>query len=256
MTWERTSGRRLQTTANSLEVIEALHELDGARIEELADYLEMANSTVHGHLSTLREYGYVVNEGGEYQIGLKFLELGEYTKQRKEANRMAEQLVEELAEETGELAQFLVEEQGVGIFLHKAEGKHGVRTVTQIGRRHPLHQLAAGKAILSQFPTSRIEEILERRGVSASTDQTITDRDTLKAELETVRERGYAVNDEEFMTGVRAIGVPVTLASGQVAGAFGLAGPAHRMSGQRFEEEIPDLLLGTVNELEVNLEYS
>lgn len=251
-----TTGRQLKTTANSLQVVHALFELDGARVAELADHLDMADSTVHAHLSTLREHGYVTQEGDSYEIGLKFLELGNYARQRKKVDQMAENVVKELAEETGELVQYLVEEQGRGIFTYREEGGQSVHTVTEIGRRHPLHQLAAGKAVLAHLPPSRTDQIIEHQGLPTSTEQTITDRDALEEDLESVREHGYAINDEEFMSGVRAIGVPVTLPSGQVAGAFGVAGPAYRMSEERFKQEIPNLMLGTVNELEINIEYS
>jgi len=250
------TGRTVKTTETAFTIIEGLEELDGARVTELADHLGLADSTVHSHLATLLEMGYVVKEGDQYQIGSRFLNLGEAAKERKEAFDLVKPKVEQLAEETEERCQFIVEEHGRGVYLHRETGSRAVWTDSGLGRRIYLHSTAAGKTVLATLSDERVEEIIERWGLPPLTDQTITDPDELFAELETVREQGFATNVEESTEGLRAVGVPIVDGDGKLVGALSVSGPSHRMKGEWFESEIPNLLLGTANELELNLKYS
>jgi len=74
--------------------------------------------------------------------------------------------------------------------------------------------------------------------------------------LETIKERGFSVNDQENLEGLKAIGAPIPGTDERVIGALSVSGPTHRMKDEYFEVELPDLLLGVVNELELNIAYS
>jgi DNA-binding IclR family transcriptional regulator len=100
-------------------------------------------------------------------------------------------------------------------------------------------------------PPGRIEEVIETIGLPAQTDQTITDPDELRAELKDIRERGFVLNKEEGMHGLQTIGVTVLYPDGELFGAFSVSGPSHRMRGDRFHEEIPNMLLGKAHEYEL-----
>lgn len=243
-------------TQKSFQVLEVLNEIEGGRVAEVAEHMGTPTSTAHSHLSTLYKLEYVVKEGDEYHIGFRFLEFGEHAKSRRPIFELVEDIVDELAEETEERAQFCVEEHGLGVFVNSAEGSHGINTNTGIGARVPLHQTAVGKAILAHLPEVRVESIIERRGLPESTERTITQRSELMEELRVTRDRGYGLNNEEYITGVRAIGVPVRDQNDRLVGSLGLAGPAHRMTDDVFENEYPTIMLGIVNEAEINLKYS
>jgi len=245
--------RTLSTTETTFEILEALKRNDGARVTELAEELDIAPSTVHGHLATLLETGYVIKEGDVYQMGLAFLELGEYVRTRKEPFTIAESYTEQLADETDSRAVFTVEEHGKGVYMYTFSGDYAVWTYSTVGKRFPLHATAAGKSILSALPEGRIEAIIDRHGLNAETEQTITDREELLDELASIDERGYAFNHEEQLDGIKAIGVPVTGSDGHVVGAFSVASPANRMKGEWFNEELPEIILATANEFELEI---
>lgn len=78
----------------------------------------------------------------------------------------------------------------------------------------------------------------------------------LPEELEAIRKRGYAYNDEKSTKGPRAVGVPVHDGDGSVLGAFNVSGPAHRFRDTYFHEELPDLLMGAAKAVELNIKYS
>lgn len=249
------SQNAVKAVETSLDIVEALREADGARVSELADVLDISNSSVHRHLTTLREANYVTKEGDVYYLSLQFLELGEYVRNRKEIFRMAEPKVDEIAAETGERVQFVVEEHGYVRYVHLATGEHAVKTISGVGKRVRMHAVAAGKAILANLPESRAREIVDRRGLPAFTENTITDEERLFEELEEIRERGVSYSEGELVDGLNAVGVPVWCPGERVLGALTVAGPAHRIKGDVFRAEIPDFLLGAANELELKLEY-
>lgn len=250
---DRTDDPTLGTTATSFEIVHVLQEEGPCRLSDIASDLGIAESTVHRHLKTLQSLRYVSRCGQRYQIGLRFARLGEAARTRDDAFRHVKDRVRDLAEETGERAQFVVEDHGLGVYLYLETGAEAVRAGFSVGRQIHLHYSSAGKAILSQYSRERVDEILDRWGLPAQTENTITDREEYHAELEAVRKQGVAFNCEEHIRGLNAVAVPVNDADGNVLGAFSVSAPSHRMKGELFEETVPDLLLDSANALELQL---
>lgn len=248
--------RHVKAVETSLLIVEVLHERGGGRPTELADHLCLAKSTVHDHLSTLVKHGYVSKEGEKYVLSHRFLSLGEATRRRRKSYRLARSYVEKLATKTDERAQFIVEENGEGVYIHTAQGKDAVRTDSGIGRRIPLHATAAGKSILSRLPEARVHEILDTRGLPQLTSTTITDRDVLLDQIEEIEKQGYAFNEGENTARLSAVGTPIMAPDDSVLGALSVSGPTNRMKNKRESGDIVDLLLGTKNELELEIPYS
>ncbi|MFB6201045.1 MAG: IclR family transcriptional regulator [Halorhabdus sp.] len=253
---ETRKGKWLETTGTSLKVLRALKELDGATISEVADHLDRPKSTVLNHLVTLAEARYAVEEEGEYYPALGLLDFGEYVRHRKPGYDLAEQYTEQLTEETGLRSIFVVEEHGRGVFLHTKPGEHSDFRHERLGNVLYLHDTAVGKALLAELPAERVERILDRWGLPAETDNTITDRETLLEELDAVRERGYALNYGENIEGLNAVGVAVSDEDDGLLGAFSVSGAKRQLSGTRLEEAVPQKLLGVANEFELELSLS
>ncbi|PAU85106.1 transcriptional regulator [Halorubrum salipaludis] len=248
---EHTPDRgRVKAVDTTLDVVQFLHRAGSASIEEVAEAVGVGTSTAHRHLTTLHERGYIVREGNEYELSLRFLTHGGRRRETLPANELIHRKVRQLSGDTSERVQFITEEHGERVYMYTHAGPDAVKTDATIGKRGPLHVSAAGKAILANLPTERRERILD--GVAANGT---AEREALDEELEAVRERGYAFNDEESTSGLRAVGVPVRYESDTVLGAISVSGPANRLTGEYFREELPNLLLGTVNEIELNIEY-
>jgi DNA-binding IclR family transcriptional regulator len=246
----------IKSTETTFRVVEALRALDGAGVSELAEHLGLPRSTVHNYLSTLEQEEYVVNDGGSYEVGVRFLELGAYARNRRQIYAIAEPEVDRLADETGELANFLVEEHGRGIYLQRARGADAVRVEAHVGTRVSLHSTALGKAILAHLPESRVDGIVEAHGLEPATPRTVTDRDVLDDRLAEVRERGYALDDEERLEGLRCVAAPVLSTDDRVLGAVSVSGPSHRMRDDRFRDALPKRVLEAVNVIELNVTYA
>jgi DNA-binding IclR family transcriptional regulator len=247
--------RTIKSAETVFDIIEILRVRDGARLTEIADAVEMATSTVHQYLWTLEKREFVYKEGDEYHLSLRFLDYGGFAQNRNREYQLAREKVNELADMTQERAQFVVEEHGRGVYVYTEIGDRAVKTDSRIGKRVWLHATAAGKAILAQFPEETVEDIFDRHGLETVTENTKTDRDELFDELSEIQDHGVAYNNQEDTKGLRAVGVPVMYPDGSVMGALSVSGPTHRFKGETLKQEIPDLLLGTANELELNIEY-
>ncbi|AXG06399.1 IclR family transcriptional regulator [Haloplanus rubicundus] len=250
------SPRTLKTVERTAQVIKALETLDGAGVTELATHLDMSKSSTYHYLATLREEDFVVKNGDQYELGLQLLLSGEYVRNRNLLYRYGKEEVEELAETTGEYANLFTEQHGKGINLYKVRGSDAVGSGYQTDKlQQPdqLHCTATGKAILAFLPEDRVDDILDEHGLPERTENTITDRDELHDELATVRERGYAYNDEEEVEGLRAVGAPVIDRDDTVLGSLSVAGPTSRLKGTPFDEELPEQVQRAANVIEVNI---
>lgn len=252
-----TNGRQLRTVETTLEVIRGLQELDGAGVTELADHLERSKASIHHHLSTLRANHFVVSDGDTYRLGLQFITFGEYVKEQNALYQAGKDETDKLATDTGEYAHLLTEQFGRAIHLYKSQGTNAVGEpyhLKNLQRRDHLHYSAAGKAILASLPDERVHAIVDRYGLPDRTEHTITERAELLAELEVVRRDGYAVNDEEEISGLRAVAAPVDPNREDVVGAISVSGPVSRMKGDRFNETLPETVTRVANVIELNID--
>ncbi len=249
------SKNTVKTASTLFQIVEALLELEGAKVAELDEVLDVSKSTIYKHLQTLEQENYIVKEDGTYQIGLRFLGFGEYARKRRKLYQLAKPEMENLAEETNEMSNLLVEEHGRGILLHRASSDKAVSLDTFAGKEVALHSTGNGKAILSCLSDERVNEIIDRYGLPKRTENTLTDRDRLFEELERIRERGWAYDEEERLEGLRCVSVPITDVNDNVLGAVSVSGPAARLEGERFREEIPELLLRAKNVIEMDVAY-
>ncbi|MCG1003176.1 MULTISPECIES: HTH-type transcriptional regulator XacR [Halobacterium] len=245
----------VRTTEKTLALVEELMDRGPCGVTELTEGLDMGKSAVHNHLTTLQKHGYVLKTGDEYQLGLKFLEVGGSTRKSMEFYQVAEPEVKSLASETGELANLLVEEQGMGVYLMRSKGDEAVDLDTYAGLRTHLHTTALGKAILAYLPESRVDEIIEHRGLEQKTPRSVGSREELFEVLEDVRDRGYAVDDGERLEGLRCVAAPVKDSSDEVLGAMSVSAPASRVSDDDLHGELPERVLSAANVVELNINY-
>ncbi|MFC5972120.1 IclR family transcriptional regulator [Halomarina salina] len=247
----------VSATETSFAIIEQLSEVNGAGVSELATALGRSKSNVHKHLVTLRELGYVTkDEDDTYYVGLRFLGLGDRARARSSFYQVAKDETDSLIDEVGERGQVMVEEDGRGIYIYQATTDQAVQTDSHIGTVVRLHATAVGKSYLAFLDEAKREELLDSLDLSAVTDGTITDRETLEAELATIRDRGVAFNNEERTVGMRAVGAPILTDQGGVIGAISVSGPTTRINGDWYREEIPQLVRRSARVIGLKATYS
>lgn len=253
MTKDTEAGTTIGATETAFDIVEYTKDNSPVGVTELATELEYAKSTIHKHIKTLEQRGYLRKDGNRYKVGLRFLDLGVHARNELPLFDVGRTQIDAVAKETGEKCWLIGEEHGYGIHLYGSTGSSPLRTYARVGKLTYLHQTAAGKAILAHLPDNRIETVVATRGLPAKTPETITSQDSLWADINEIRDKGYALNLEETVPGLNAVGVPITDSDGNAIAGLSVSGPAKRLTGELLTEELPSLLLGVANEIEINL---
>jgi DNA-binding IclR family transcriptional regulator len=242
----------VETTTTSFEILSTLHRAQPATLTEVADLLDLPRSTVYYHLDTLHDLGFLMREDDQYILSLRFLELGESARQQLPIYEVGKPEVENLAAETDTNGYLMVEQNDVGVIAYLRK-ENDIHLGDSVGQPVHLTSTAMGKAFLSQLPEDRVVEIVDHHGLPEITSNTITNRGDLLAELETIRDRGYAVSKGEQVEGLYAIGAPVLGPEGEVYGAISISAPKQHMTDELLEETYPEKVLSTANVVELKL---
>jgi DNA-binding IclR family transcriptional regulator len=222
----------------AMAIIDALataKEDENVSLMELAAKVQLHKSTTHRLLMILERYRLVDREpaSGRYRLGLRFFELGAVAISRFDIRECARPHLERVLFEVEETVHLCVLDAGEVLYIDRLEPNRAVRTISKIGRLSPAHCSSVGKAMLAHLPERELDNILRQHGMPRMTANTIVTPADLKAELQTVRERGYAIDNEEAEDGVRCVGAVVFGANRRVLGAISTSGPSFRLTMER-----------------------
>ncbi|MDJ1433638.1 IclR family transcriptional regulator [Halostagnicola sp. A-GB9-2] len=248
-------GRTIRSVQIAFNIIEQLQTQKGAGVTELATELGHSKSTIHSHLRTLCEREIIVREDDGYRLSLRVLDMANHVRKQVENYDVIREETDELAAETGEIAQFGMEEHQKISYLYKANGDRAVVTASRVGTQQPLHSTSLGKTVLAFLPPERTEALIESIDYTTSTAKTVTCRDELLEELERTRERGYAIDDEENFEGLRCVAAPVRDGD-SVMGAISITGPSSRFTDERLHDDLSKYVMRAANVIEVNTKFS
>lgn len=234
----RGSKGAVQSVERAFVLLEAMADAEGIMgISALATETGLPLPTIHRLVRTLVDLGYVHQDASRrYVLGPRLIRLGE------RSGRMFTFLARphllglvNILEETVNLTML---ENGEVVYVAQAPSKkHSMRMFTEVGRRVAPHCTAAGKAMLAEVPTERVEKILQRIGMAQVTDNTITDLDEFLACLDVVRERGYALDEGEQELGVHCVAVVVTDTPTRLA--LSVSAPASRVTEDFIARAVP-----------------
>jgi DNA-binding IclR family transcriptional regulator len=199
---------------------------------ELSEKLNLHKSTTHRLMMVLERHKLIERNSvnGRYRLGLKLFELGTRAVSQLDLRERARPFLEKLVLETSETVHLCLLDDSEVVYLDKVEPVRSVRMATSVGRRNPAHCTAVGKAIMAYLSDAQVEEIVRKQGMKAMTANTITSLVELKKELKVVRERGYAIDNEEIEEGVRCVGCVVRGFSGEPLAAISVSAPAFRLT--------------------------
>ncbi|GAA3596464.1 allantoin degradation transcriptional regulator AllR [Nonomuraea rosea] len=218
----------VQSVERALDVLEALAEHGGeAGLSEIAARTGLPYGTIHRLLQTLLARGYVRQESDRrYALGGGLVRLGGIAESM--VGVWAQPYLTKMVELSGETANLAVLEGDFVVYVAQVPSPRRLRMFAEVGRRVLPHSTAVGKVLLAGRPATDAVAVFERTGMPRRTPNTFTDLTSMRAELDLVRARGYAMDLGEEELGVHCLAVPVW-DGGRVVAAMSVSGPAERI---------------------------
>ena len=229
-----TTADSVQAVERTVRLLDALAETGGhgATLADLARASALREPTAMRYLATLARSGLAERDAttGRYRLGLRVLVLGERALGDVDPRPIVLPYMEQLRRSYGETVNLAAFREDRIILIEVLEGVGSIRIGAKVGEEDLLHSTALGKAILSRLPRERALALLASRGLSRETARTITSVPEIERELETVSRRGYAIDDEESLDGLRCVGVAILDRRGDPAYGLSLSAPARSLS--------------------------
>lgn len=237
----------VQSLHRAFDLLEVIADAGGClAMRDIAAAAALPLPTIHRLLRTLVERGYVRQlPNREYALGYRLIPLGDAARRLVGLN--ADDLLSELVDQTGETANLAVLVGEYAEYVAQVPSRHSMRMFTEVGRRVELHCTGVGKALLAQLDDEQARAIVCHKDLATHTPYTIADAKQLLAELARIRDRGYALDEQEREIGVRCVAVPVSGPDGAWA-AVSVSGPVTRMTDDLVERAVP-LLRATAERL-------
>lgn len=237
---------RVQSLSRAFTILETMADAGGeVGLSQLATEAQLPPATIHRLVRTLVDLGYVRQEPSrQYSLGPRLMRLVDTTTKRLAT--LAQPHLSEVAEAIGESVSLAVLDGDEIVYVAQVQPVQNLmRMHTEVGRRAMPHTTAVGKAILATMPETEVRKLLKRRGMPRRTEHTLTTPRLLLADLERVRERGYALDDGEQELGVRCVALTVPDAARPLG--LSVSGPLTRMSDAVIERAVPILSRAAAN---------
>ncbi len=236
------SGLKTPSTpsvARTLAIFELLAQArQGMSLLDLSRELRVAKSSVHCILVTLERCGYVRrNERtSRYTLALKLFSLANSALNGVELRERAAPFLRALVDRTGLAVHMAILEGSEAILVERVEPAGVARLATWIGKRMDVHCTAVGKVLASNLSEEELAELVHQRPLIRHNDNTIVSLKKLKEDLQRVRARGYAIDDEEEEVGMRCIGAPILDAGGKTIAALSITGTTDQITMENLPE--------------------
>lgn len=213
-----------------LVVLQALAREGYMSLTDLSLKVGVPTSTVHRVLMTLEKYGFaVINEdANEWSVGIEAFRVGNSYLERTNLIEASRKAMRYLMETTGETANLAIADSGEVVFISQVESHNPIRAFFRPGARGNMHASGIGKALLSSMLRRDVEKILRAKGCPEFTAKTLTAPADLFHDLETARERGWALDDEERYDGMRCIASCIYNSYGEAIAGISVSGPTVR----------------------------
>ncbi|WP_277209927.1 IclR family transcriptional regulator [Isoptericola croceus] len=237
------SSGGVQSVDRAITVLEILAREGSAGVSEVADEVGVHKSTAFRLLAALEEHDLVEQnyERGKYRLSFGLLRLAGAIPTRLDVVRQARGVVDDLATRLDETINVAVVREHYAVNVHQALGSAAVATHNWVGHLTPLHATSSGKVLLAFMSEEQCNAILDKTGLQAFTEHTISAREALMEQLHQVHEDGFATAYEELETGLNAAAVPLRDHTGAVVAALSISGPAYRMDTASIKAQVKDL---------------
>ena len=231
-------GGSVQALERALALLTALASSDKATLSDLALRTGVPPSSAHRLLMTLQAGRFVEFDEttAEWAVGIEVFRVGSSFLRRTRVTEAAREQMRALVAQTGETANLGIADGGEVVFVGQMESAQPIRAFFAAGVRAPMHSSGIGKALMAAMPRDRVEALLQRTGLPGFTPRTLTAPADLFADLDRIRARGWALDDEERHEGMRCVASAIFNPHGEVVAGISISGPAVRLGADRVGE--------------------
>ncbi len=231
----------IQSVDRALQILDLFDDQNKEmKITDISARTGLNKSTLHALLKTLQARGYIDQneDNGRYRLGMKLVERGNFVISSIDIRTACNRFLVDLSTKTGQTTHLGILDAGHGVYIDKVEGQAAIITYSRIGRQLPLHCTAMGKVLVAFQDEQARKRILQDYSYDPMTPRTITGEDAFLQEIATVREQGYAIDEQEHVKGVRCAAVPIFDHKGKITAAISLSTLTSIVNNRDFERYI------------------
>lgn len=242
----------VETLGRGLHILEAFTEkTPSLSLTEISTAVGLDKSTVFRFVYTLEKLGYLVRDpdNKRYRPGLRVLRLGFTSLNSLGLRQIAQPYLEALSAQTGETTNMTVRDGAEVVYIARNKTKQIIGINLQVGSRLPVYCTSMGKAQLMDESRGELRDLLGEGPYAVMAPNTISTLDDLVAELDRIRQQGYAINDEELAAGLRSAAAPVRNAESEIVAAINVSVPSARVSRQVLESSLAPMVRDVAREI-------
>jgi DNA-binding IclR family transcriptional regulator len=230
---------KVQVLDRAINILEYIGRQNNgeAGLPELSAAMKLHKTTTHRIAHVLESRGLLRRgmDSNRYRLGLHLYDLGCQALDHVNIRDEARPVMTRLAYEAGETVHLAVLDRTEVLYIERIEAQRSLSMGSKLGARNPVYCTALGKAMLAFSPEEEVDQILASCRMEARTRNTITNVLALKRELERIRDRGYAIDDEEIEDGIRCVSAPILSSTDRAVAAISVSGPSSRIIPNRFQ---------------------
>jgi DNA-binding IclR family transcriptional regulator len=237
------NGYSAPSVKKAFRILHAIADSSGGLgVSDLAKKLNVGKSTVHGITAGLEDLGVLVRDpvGKKFNLGFTLLELSRKAQARMGLREVARIPMERLMEKVGETVFLGVMNGDHVTILDVVESRNEMKITSPPGTRLPLLVAATGRVFLGQLELAKAMEIVKKMGLVKYTPNATVDPRKFLREMEEAKKKGYAIDHEEYMQGVRAVAAPIQTSSFPPAGIW-VVGFASSLNDQKIEKVVTEI---------------
>ncbi len=232
------NSSHVKSVARALQILDLMAEKrESLSLKDIADSLNWPKSTVHGIISTMRDYGYISQSerDGKYTLGVRLFELGNILQTSWDIHEIARPMMMKLNAQFGETVHLATEDNGEVLYLEKIDSHHLLRIVSQVGSRLPMYCTGVGKVLLAFQSPQKKANLIKQQSFQSYTGRTITNISALEKELTYIREKGFACDNGEIMDSLQCVAAPIYDKDCNVSYALSVSGLSNNMNQDHIE---------------------
>lgn len=242
----------IEALGRGLRILEAFTEAETSlSLTEIAAAAGLGKSTAFRFAYTLEELGYLARdpETKRYRPAIKVLRLGFTALNSMGLRQIAQPHLKALSARCGETTNMTTRDGAEVVYIARNRTGQIVGINLSVGSRLPAYCTSMGKAQLIDLAADELRDLLGEGPYPSRGPNTLTSPEALVAELEKVRQQGYAVNDEELAAGLRSVAAPIRDCDGLIVAAINISVPSARVSRQQLEQELAPMVRETAEEI-------